>query len=244
MRYFFRVEYDGAAYGGWQHQRNAPSIQDTLERAFATALRKECRVTGAGRTDAGVHALAQGAHVDVDSAIETRACELSVNALLPPDITIYRLQRVGDSFHARYSAAARRYRYYMCCRKRPLLFKRVWMVFFDVDWARVGREASAIPGEHDFSTFCAAGSGVTHARCTVTHASLDREGDLYVFTIEANRFVYSMVRSLTGTLVDIGRGRIREGMAGLIACRDRGRAGQTAPACGLVLENVFYKGVD
>ena len=107
-----------------------------------------------------------------------------------------------------------------------------------------GTELTVLCGTHDFSTFCAAGSGARHARCTVTHAGLTSEGDLKVFTIEANRFVYTMVRSLIGTLIDIGRGHITDSLADLLASRDRRRAGMTAPACGLVLDNVFYEGVD
>jgi tRNA pseudouridine38-40 synthase len=244
MKYFFRVEYDGTGYGGWQRQKNAPSIQETLEKAFSTATREPCRVTGAGRTDAGVHARAQGAHVELGTAIDTRGTELSVNALLPPDIAVFRLQQVGDDFHARFSAASRRYCYYMCPRKRPLLFKRVWMVFYEVDWGRVESECAAIIGAHDFSAFCASGSGARHARCTVRQATLSSQGDLKVFTVEADRFVYMMVRSLIGTLVDIGRGRLAASLTGIIASRDRKLAGTTAPACGLVLDNVYYEGVD
>jgi tRNA pseudouridine38-40 synthase len=247
VRFFFRVEYDGTNFGGWQHQDNAPSIQDALELAFSTALRVPCRVTGAGRTDAGVHAKAQGAHIDIDNTAapqDLRACELSVNALLPPAIAVYRLQRVGDDFNARFSAVSRRYRYNLCPRKRPLLFKRVWMVFYDVNWELVQAMLPSLSGTHDFSAFCASGSGTAHARCTVTHASLEREGDLRVFTIEANRFVYTMVRSIVGTLVDIGRGRLTGTLADIIASKDRCRAVMTAPACGLVLEHVFYPGVD
>ena len=244
MKYFFRVEYDGTAYGGWQRQKNAVSIQAALEKAFATAVRAPCSITGAGRTDAGVHARAQGAHVELAAAIDTREAELSVNALLPPDIAVYRLQPVGDDFHARFSAVSRRYRYFLCERKRPLLFKRVWMVFYAVDWKRVEAECAALIGTHDFTAFCASGSSARHARCTVTRASLAREGDLRVFSIEADRYVYTMVRSLVGTLVDIGRGHITAPLAGIISGMDRKRAGVTAPACGLVLDNVFYKGVD
>lgn len=244
MRYFFRVEYDGTAYGGWQRQRNAPSIQERLETAFSTVARASCRVTGAGRTDAGVHAKAQGAHVDFDVALDTRACEESVNALLPPDIAVYHLQPVDAAFHARFSALSRRYRYYLCPRKRPLLFKRVWMVFYSIDWTLVGEAIGSLRGTHDFSAFRATGGSDTHARCTVTNASLDREGDLVVFTIEANRFVYSMVRSIVGTLIDIGRGRLTDSLADIIASRNRSRAGATAPACGLVLDYVFYQGVE
>jgi tRNA pseudouridine38-40 synthase len=244
MKYFFRVEYDGTAYGGWQRQNNAPSIQAALEKAFATAVRAPCSVTGAGRTDAGVHARAQGAHVELAAAIDTRETELSVNALLPPDIAVYRLQPVGDDFHARFSAVSRRYCYSLCGRKRPLLFKRVWMVFYTVDWKRVEAECAALTGTHDFTAFCASGSSARHARCTVTRAALAQTGDLMVFSIEADRFVYMMVRSLIGTLVDIGRGHITAPLAEIISGMDRKCAGVTAPACGLVLDNVFYKGVD
>jgi tRNA pseudouridine38-40 synthase len=244
MRYFFRVEYDGTNFGGWQRQPNAPSIQEALETAFATVARRPCSITGAGRTDAGVHARAQGAHLDVDVALEVDTCELSVNALLGPAIAVYHLRPVDETFHARFSALSRRYRYTMCPRKRPLLFKRVWMVFYDIDWDRVERELAALAGTHDFATFCAAGSGARHANCTVTHASLVSEGDLKVIVIEANRFVYTMVRSVVGTLIDIGRGHITRPLAELIERRDRRCAGSTAPACGLVLDNVFYEGVD
>jgi tRNA pseudouridine38-40 synthase len=118
------------------------------------------------------------------------------------------------------------------------------MGFYEMDWKRVEEECAALVGTHDFSTFCASGSGARHARCTVIKASLSTQGDLKVFTIEADRFVYMMVRSLIGTLVDIGRGHITAPLAGILSGRDRKRAGTTAPACGLVLDNVFYKGVD
>lgn len=244
MKYFFRVEYDGTGFGGWQRQKNAFSIQEALEKAFSTAVRRPCRVTGAGRTDAGVHARAQGAHLETEAEIDIRETERSVNALLPPAVAVYRLQPAGEKFHARFSALSRRYCYYMCQRKRPLLFKRVWMVFYEVDWKRVREECASLVGAHDFSAFCASGSGARHARCQVTRADLSAEGDLKVFTIEADRFVYMMVRSLAGTLIDIGRGRITAPIAGILASRDRKRAGATAPACGLVLDNVLYEGVE
>jgi tRNA pseudouridine38-40 synthase len=240
MRYFFRVEYDGTGYGGWQRQDNAPSIQAEVERAFSTVTRAPCAVTGAGRTDAGVHARAQGAHVDIANAIEPAACEASVNAVLPSDVAIYRLQPVNDTFHARYSAQSRKYRYYSCERKLPLHYNRVWQLRHAVMWDAVAHHLEAVRGTHDFSTFCAAGNGLKNALCTVTEARLDQEGEIFVFTIAANRFVYTMVRSLWGTLIDIGRGRITHSLADLLASRDRSRAGRTAPACGLVLDFVTY----
>jgi tRNA pseudouridine38-40 synthase len=244
VRYFFRVEYDGTAYGGWQHQENTPTIQDTLERAFSTVVRLPCRVTGAGRTDAGVHARAQGAHVDIETPLDIRACEHSVNALLPPAIAINRLQPVDDSFHARFSAVSRAYGYRICNRKRPLMTNRAWPVFYAIDWDRVRLETAALPGTHDFSAFRSSGSGARHARCTVVNASFERKDDGAVFAIEADRFVYNMVRTLVGTLIDMGRGRLTSPMTDILASKDRGRAGLTAPACGLTLENVTYEGVD
>ena len=173
-------------------------------------------------------------------------CELSVNALLPPDIAIYHLQRVDEKFHARFSALSRRYRYYMCPRKRPLLFKRVWMVFYKIDWERVHEESlPALPGR---TISARSAHGQRRAPRTLYGdgcRDLPRQtATMKVFTIEADRFVYTMVRSIIGTLVDIGQGTNHRFDGRHLAGKDRRRAGMTAPACGLVLDNVFYEGVD
>ncbi len=243
MRYFFRVEYDGTRYNGWQSQENAPSIQDALNAAFGTVVRYPCVVTGAGRTDAGVHAAAQGAHVDIDADINLARCERSVNAVLDDDICVYGMQRVAPDFHARYSAQARRYNYSMVSRKKPLLYKKVWMVFYEVDWDRVRANIPMLVGTHDFSAFCAAGTSTENKVCTVRSASLSEEADLRVFSITADRFIYKMVRSIVGTLIDIGRGRLATTMGEIIAGKDKEAAGETAPACGLVLDYVEYPGI-
>lgn len=240
MRYFFRVEYDGTEYGGWQRQPNAISVQEKLEEVFSTVLRTTVEITGAGRTDAGVHAAAQGAHVDLLNAIDVKKCELSVNALLPPSIAIYNLKQVDDVFHARFSAVRRRYRYYLSTTKRPLLFKRVWMVFYKVDWDLVRSNINQLHGSHDFSSFCSSGCGTENMVCNILNAELTERDGLIIFTIEADRFIYKMVRSLTGTLIDIGRGYLKTDLAGLLASKDRTRSGQTAPASGLVLDYVSY----
>jgi tRNA pseudouridine38-40 synthase len=244
MRYFFRVEYDGTRYGGWQSQTNASSVQETIASAFATVVREKCSVTGAGRTDAGVHARGQGAHIDVQSPIDVRKCELSVNAVLPDDISIYHLQPAPSDFNARYSAKKRRYIYYMTLRKKPLSFKKVWMVFHVVDWDKVRSCIAALPGRHDFTAFCAKGSGAKTMTCTVQRAELSPIADGYSFIIEADRFLYKMVRTVVGTIIDIGRGKITEPMEKIIESKDRKRAGETAPACGLVLDYVEYEGID
>jgi tRNA pseudouridine38-40 synthase len=244
MRYFFRVEYDGTGYGGWQAQTNAKSVQQTLCEAFGIVTRSECAVVGAGRTDAGVHARAQGAHVDIDVPIEIEKCMLSVNAVLPPDICIYGMRQVDASFHARYSAVRRQYAYYLADRKRPLLYKRVWMVFHEIDWATVQRNVPKLLGKHDFAAFCASGTSTENMVCTVNDARLSLDGGVHIFTISADRFIYKMVRSIVGTLIDIGRGRLDTTIDAIIAGKDRKNAGETAPACGLVLDYVEYRNIN
>jgi len=244
VRYFFRVEYDGSGYGGWQRQPNAVSIQELIENAFTVALRKPATIVGAGRTDAGVHASAQGAHIDIDTPLETARCELSVNALLPQDIAIYNLRPVEDTFHARFSAVSRCYKYYFCCRKRPLHQKRVWMMYYGVDWDKIRENLEFLKGKHDFSAFCASGCGTDNMVCFVKKVSLCAENEFVVFTIEADRFIYKMVRTIVGTLIDIGRGKTNASMGDILSGRDRTKAGATAPPFGLVLENVSYSGVD
>ena len=241
MRYFFRIEYDGTRYCGWQNQPTGISVQQLIEEALTVALRAPCSIVGAGRTDAGVHARAQGAHFDAPEAVDTERLTISLNALLPPDIAVYGMVRVRDGFHARYSAVSRRYIYYFSDRKNPLNYKRVWMIYYPVDWERAALEAKHIVGRHDFTAFCSSGADSDDKECDVSLAAFSRdEFGVRMFTIEANRFIYKMVRSLVGTLVDIGRGRISAAMDAIIASRDRNMVGETAPACGLVLERVGY----
>lgn len=239
-RYFFRVEYDGGRYAGWQSQKNAPTIQDHLQRAFSTVTRSSCPVTGAGRTDAGVHARAQGAHVDAPCELDPAGTVYAVNAVLPPDIAVFDLKEVSPSFHARYSALRRRYVYRIVLKKAPLSRNRAWCVTLPVNWNRVRRNAAALAGRHDFTTFCSANTSTDNMVCTVYEASLHRHREMYFLTIEADRFVYKMVRSIVGTLVDIGRGRIQRNIEELIEARCRGEAGETAPPRGLTLESVTY----
>jgi tRNA pseudouridine38-40 synthase len=240
VRYFLRVEYDGTIFGGWQNQPNVVSVQEVLEKALSVALRKQVQITGAGRTDAGVHATAQAVHFDFDDPIDLNKVQLSLNALLPREVAVYNFTSVDPSFHARFSAIARQYKYYLCLRKKPLLLKRVWMVYSKVDWDLVRKNSTDLLGKHDFTSFRASGAGSDNAVCTVKKISFDEVGECLVFTIEADRFIYKMVRTIVGTLIDIGRGRLSSTMAEIIASRDRSRAGSTAPPFGLVLDRVTY----
>jgi len=241
MRYFFRVEYDGTRFGGWQYQPNAISVQQLINESLTIILRTPCSVTGAGRTDAGVHARGQAAHFDVDEEIDTERVTSSLNALLPYDIAVYGMTAVNADFHARYSAASREYKYYFADRKSPLSHKRAWTIYYPVDWDRISREIKCLSGPRDFTAFCSSGADSKSMVCDISSANVSAHGDgTRIFTIRANRFIYKMVRSLTGTLVDIGRGRLNDSLDDIIASMDRNRAGETAPACGLVLEWVDY----
>jgi tRNA pseudouridine38-40 synthase len=243
MRYFCRVAYDGTRYRGWQVQPDAPSIQQYLEEKAAIVLRHPVAVTGAGRTDAGVHAEAQGAHFDTEEEIDCYRFTGSMNALLPDDIALFSVQRVTDSFHARYSARRRSYRYRICFRKQPLLVNRAWHVKYEVDWGVIMTQLPALLGRHDFTPFRASGSGSATADCTVFSAAIERGDDTVVFSIEADRFVYKMVRSIVGTLIDIGRGMQTLTLKEILERGDRRLAGTTAPPSGLILASVGYEEV-
>lgn len=241
MRYFCRVSYDGTRYGGWQRQPNATGIQQVLEEKAAVLLRSPVSFTGAGRTDAGVHAKAQGAHFDYGGQVDPFRFTASINALLPPDIAIHDFRQVDDAFHARYSALRRVYRYTLCLRKSPLMVNQAWPVTFDINWGMLKTELVSLLGEHDFTSFCASGSGSATAVCTVYAAAIEQTDECMVFSIEANRFVYKMVRSIVGTLIDIGRGRQHLTVKEILERKERKYAGTTAPACGLLLSDVFYE---
>ena len=240
MRCFSRVEYNGTAYAGWQIQDNENTIQAELQSAFSTVTRVPSRITGAGRTDAGVHARGQGMHIDLPETVDLKQCENSVNAVLPHDIGIYSLQRVNDSFHARYCATERSYRYYMITRKMPLRRDQALWVDFEVNWDSVRENIAALMGKHDFTAFCASGCSVDNKTCTIREATLIEKNNEYIFTIKADRFIYKMVRSLVGTLLDIGRCKITDSMSDIIKSKERSRVGETAAAHGLVLEYVTY----
>jgi tRNA pseudouridine38-40 synthase len=243
MRCFFRAEYDGAAFSGWQSQKNATSVQSVIESAFSTVLRVPVKITGAGRTDAGVHASGQGVHADLPENVNTDKLCVSVNAVLPQTVAIRDIVPVPSSFHARFSAVERTYEYIIVSAKSPLLYKRACVVTRDIDWQMVKTQIPHLVGRHDFAAFCASNSGVRTTICTVKCAEIKKRGRLRVFTISADRFLYHMVRSIAGTLIDIGRGAVTSSINEIIQSRDRRMAGETAPAWGLTLTSVKYSEV-
>jgi tRNA pseudouridine38-40 synthase len=238
------VEYNGSAYAGWQIQNNDTSIQSELEKAFSTIIRKPCKIVGAGRTDAGVHARGQGMHIDLPEEVDLKQCEASVNAVLPDDIAVYNFQHVKDSFHARFSATERCYKYYITTRKMPLWGNCSLLITYNIDWLRVKENITFLLGRHDFTAFCASGSGADSKICTVTRANMNTSDCVYIISICANRFMYKMVRSIVGTLIDIGRGKIDTTLDEIIRIKDRDLVGETVSSKGLVLDYVTYKEVE
>lgn len=237
------VEYDGTNYHGWQIQPSGETIQSVLERAVSTFLRKPTRVTGSGRTDAGVHALGQVVNFHSDKDFDPYRIERALNALTPDDISIKEVEIVVDSFDARRDGRARVYEYRILNRSTPSPFhlNRAWRLHEPLDVEAMRAAIPCLLGEHDFSSFRAAGCDAAHPVRTIYRVSLDHRDELLVFTIEATAFLRHMVRNIVGTLVDVGRGlRAPESFAELLEARDRTNAGATAPACGLYLAKVKY----
>jgi tRNA pseudouridine38-40 synthase len=237
------LEYDGTNYCGWQNQPNGRSIQSVLEEAVSTFVGASTRVIGSGRTDAGVHALGQVVNFFGDCNFDRHRLLRGLNALTPRDITIKEAEIAPDAFDARRDGRSRIYKYYILNRSTPSPFhlNRAWHVHEPLDIEAMRQAIGCLTGEHDFSSFRAAGCDAAHPIRRVYQTSLERRGDLLIYTIEATAFLRHMVRNIVGTLVDVGRrARSAESVRELLEARDRTRAGATAPPHGLFLVQVNY----
>lgn len=237
------MEYDGTNYHGWQMQPNGLTIQSVLERAVSTFFGVPTRITGSGRTDAGVHALGQVVSFFCDQEPELHRLRRGLNALTPKDISIKHVEIVPESFDARRDGRSRIYEYRIFNRSTPSPFhlKYAWHLHDPLDLGRMRKAIRCLEGEHDFSSFRAAGCDAPHPVRTVYRVSLDESGDLLIFTIEATAFLRHMARNIVGTLVEVGRGqRSAKSFAELLEARDRTKAGPTAPPHGLFLMEVKY----
>ncbi len=265
------IEYDGTAYHGWQSQENAVTVQDTVTAAVCRLVGESCSLTGSSRTDTGVHALGFVCNFFTESSIPADKFSFALNTILPEDIVIKRSEEVAPEFHSRFSAIGKKYTYliYNSAFPSALLRNRAYHVYYPLDIGAMNEAAEHFTGAHDFYAFSASGGSAKTSVRTITEAAvtclssscgtrmespaIPEYGDavlggisasgsrLIEFSIKGDGFLYNMVRIITGTLVEVGFGKLRpEDMPGIISSLDRRKAGRTAPAHGLYLSEVYY----
>ena len=242
MRYFITFSYDGTAYHGWQIQPHSVSVQEEIQKALSTLLRRPMEVVGAGRTDTGVHARKMFAHFDSEYELECPQLVYKLNKLLPRDIAVQQVERVDDGMHARFSAKSRTYHYYVHLDKNPFLRSYSWQVYGTPDFELMNRAAAVLMEYTDFTSFSKVNTDTKTNDCTITEAHWDRVADgQWRFTITANRFLRNMVRAIVGTLMEVGRGRMTiEQLRNVVDAKDRCRAGDSVPGNALFLVDVKY----
>ena len=242
-RYFVTLSYDGTRYHGWQIQPNGVSVQERLQEALSTLLREPIAVTGAGRTDAGVHARMMVAHFDwKGDAIDGQQLAYKLNRLLPYDIAVSKVEMVSEDMHARFSATSRMYRYYIHTTKDP--FQRAYSceIHYPLDFAKMNDAARILMTYEDFGAFCKSGADVKTTLCQVTKAEWVQTSPItWYFEIRANRFLRNMVRAVVGTLIEVGRGRLSlDDFKKVIEGKQRSDAGESMPGNALFLESIDY----
>lgn len=241
QRYFIYSAYDGTNYCGWQVQPNGISIQSRLEDALGTLLREKTAVTGAGRTDSGVHAKLMTAHFDAIINDPDETFTEKLNRILPEDISILKLRKVKEDSHARFDAVSRTYKYYITNKKDPFNKNYVWRIRHALDTDKMNEAAATLFDYTDFTSFSKLHTDVKTNNCKIMRAEWQKKDDIYIFTIQADRFLRNMVRAIVGTLYEIGRHKIRiDQFREIIEQKDRRKAGTSVPAHGLFLTNVEY----
>lgn len=242
MRFFITLSFDGTNYHGWQIQPNSDSVQQRLQEALSTLLRQPIEVVGAGRTDTGVHARMMVAHFDWEELIDGKQLAYKLNKFLPQDIAVQEVRLVDEEMHARFSATSRTYHYFIHTRKDPFQQAYSWQVPFKLDFEKMNEAAKVLLEYKDFTSFSKVNTDTKTNLCDVKEAFWEEIApDRWRFTITANRFLRNMVRAIVGTLVEVGRGRLRlEDVRRIIEAKDRCSAGESVPAKGLFLVDIKY----
>ena len=253
MRYKITLSYDGATYCGWQRQPDAPSVQEALETALQTLVGEPVAVTGAGRTDTGVSAVDYVAHFDAPGELDEGYLACKLNAILPPSIAVSSVAAAAPDFHARFDARKRTYTYFLHRKKDPFLADHSYFYGYpEVDFELMNKAAAMLVGTHDFSCFQKVGSDNKTTVCTVFEAqwqeyepafegSASPAADYWIFRISADRFLRNMVRSIVGTLLEVGRGRRSlEDFEKLLQGGSRTQSGESAPGHALFLTGIDY----
>ncbi len=240
------IEYEGTRYGGWQKQPHARTVQGELIRAAETFLKTKVEVGGSGRTDAGVHALAQVAHLKTNVQGKQHAAHrvrMGLNDLLPADINVLKVEAAPARFHARHDALSRYYLYQISTRRTAFAKPFVWWVKDRLNQEAMQKASEMLKGRHDFRSFCEQGGAQTSTLVEVEESRIFTSGSLILFRIGASHFLWKMVRRITGALVEVGRGNLApEDFRRLLEIENRETAAWTAPPSGLFLERVVYRG--
>lgn len=242
-RYFIFISYNGTAYHGWQLQPGSITVQSVLEDALGTLLSEKISATGAGRTDAGVHAMVFCAHFDsAHSDLDNRKNFIyRLNRFLPKDISVSKIRKVVKDANARFSAKSRTYRYYISREKNPFRYESTWYIHGNLDIESMNQAAAVLLHYSDFTSFSKLHTDVKTNNCRITEARWDESGSDLIFTITADRFLRNMVRAIVGTMADIGSGKKTvDDFRAIIEAKDRGMAGKSAPARGLYLTSIGY----
>ena len=235
------IEYEGTDFSGWQIQPKLRTVQGEIQDKLQTILGHKINLIGAGRTDVGVHALGQVVNFKTTNELDKNSIINGLNGLLPDDIVIKRIEEVDLNFNSRYDAKSRLYKYRIYLGRTAIWRKYVWEVLYSLNLENIFEATKKIEGEHDFSSFCVAESTKDNNACRVFSAIWEKSEDELIFKIEADRFLHTMVRSLVGTLVEVGRGYFSASdFVNIMEAKDRKKAGPTAPACGLYLVEVKY----
>lgn len=243
QRYFIELAYKGTAYHGWQIQQNAVSVQGLINKALSTLCRQNMETLGCGRTDTGVHARQLFAHADIPVGISALdpVFLLSFNSMLPYDIAVKKIIKVGRDAHARFDASLRSYEYHIHFRKDPFLHNLSWLLRDEPDIELMNKAAKIVMEYHDFTSFSKSNTQTFTNNCVISRAEWLRTEQGIVFCISADRFLRNMVRAIVGTLIRVGKKEINvEDIRGIIASKDRSNAGESVPACGLYLTEVKY----
>ena len=242
MRNFkLMIEYDGTDFHGWQRQPRLRTVQGTMEEALAAFFGTDVQINGAGRTDAGVHALAQTCNTVLDTDLTPEQLRGAIGSRLPEDIQVYRVEEVDMKFHARFSAKSRRYSYYLRTEPTAIWRRFAYVVTADLDVDHMQTAARSLLGEHDFSSFTPKRSTATQPVCNLLELEVERHDEVISITVEADHFLHHMVRVIAGTLIEVGRGKNPPEHVHEVLCKkNRATAGPTIPPNGLFLTAVRY----
>lgn len=245
MRYFAELAYFGKAYHGWQNQPDAITVQECVEKALFTLFQENISITGAGRTDAGVHARQMFAHFDTEKEFDAENLVYKLNSILPKDIALEQIFRVRENAHARFDAVSRSYEYHIVQKKDPFLFENAFYVKKDLDLAAMNEAAARLKNYRNFKCFSKSRTDVKTYNCIVTEALWKTEGDRLIFHITADRFLRNMVRAVVGTLLEIGEKKQPvEYIQKVIESQNRSKAGASVPAHGLYLTRIEYPNLE